>query len=202
MTQIAILDYGVGNLRSISNAVKKKGGTPLITKDIKVIEGADGLILPGVGAFSDALTNISPYKSELIKVITSGKPILGICLGLQILFTESTEGGAYKGLNVFKGRVLRLPSTVKIPHIGWNQLKIIDSSNSLVEGIKQDEYVYFVHSYYPQPEEQVIVAVTQYGVEFPSIISKKNIYATQFHPEKSGKTGMKIVENFIKITKK
>lgn len=196
---IAIIDYGMGNLRSIQKGLELVGGKTVITSDPKVIENSDALVLPGVGAFEDATKNIKKLRKSILESVKNQKPILGICLGLQLLFTESEEGGPFKGLDLIKGRVVKLPSKVKIPQIGWNQIKII-KNNRLTKRIKNGSFVYFVHSYVPIPDdEEVIVAKTDYGLEFPSIVSKNNIFGTQFHPEKSGDVGLNILKNFVEL---
>ena len=194
---IAILDYGVGNLRSISKALEFVGAKIKITKDYEDIEKSDAIVLPGVGAFTNAMNELKP----LVKVIKSyTRPILGICLGMQLFFTKSEEGGISEGLNLIEGRVVKFPSSVKIPHMGWNSIRIISNKSKLLNGIKSGEYFYFVHSYYCIPkEEDVKIATTLYGVEFSSVIEKENIFATQFHPEKSGEAGLKIIRNFVNI---
>ncbi|MEM2907265.1 MAG: imidazole glycerol phosphate synthase subunit HisH [Candidatus Odinarchaeota archaeon] len=197
------MDYGLGNLRSIFNAFKKLGAEPVITNNHSLIKESDALILPGVGAFKDAITNIAGIEKLLTEEILNGKPVLGICLGLQIMFTESTEGGVNKGMDIFKGKIIRLPENVKTPHIGWNTIKLIDPSNPLVEGLLDGSYFYFVHSYYATGVNiEFLIAETEYGVIFPSIIGLKNVFATQFHPEKSGDNGLKIISNFIKYIKR
>lgn len=196
---IAIIDYGMGNLRSIQKGLELVGGKTVITSDPKVVENSDALVLPGVGAFEDATKNIKKLRKSILESVKNQKPILGICLGLQLLFTESEEGGPFKGLDLIKGRVVKLPSKVKIPQIGWNQIKII-KNNRLTKRIKNGSFVYFVHSYVPIPDdEEVIVAKTDYGLEFPSIVSKNNIFGTQFHPEKSGDVGLNILKNFVEL---
>lgn len=190
----------MGNLRSIENAFRKVGADCVISNTKKDLAGSDALILPGVGAFRDAINNLEPLCTFLYDYIEEGNPLLGVCLGMQLLFSESTEDGLYQGLNIIKGRVVKLPSSVKIPHIGWNTLILDEASNPLFEGVPNNSYVYFVHSYYPIPKNPTVsIAWTDYGVRFSSIINDKNIYATQFHPEKSGKVGIKILENFVKI---
>jgi len=203
LPKIIILDYGLGNLRSVEKAVGKVGGTPQISGDPKDFAGVDGIILPGVGAFRDAQANLLKLAPALLEQVRAGKPLLGICLGLQLLFTESTEGGIYKGLNIIKGRVVRFPEGLKVPHMGWNTLNIVDGDCPLTYGIGSGAYVYFVHSYYGAVEDhQNVVAETEYGVIFPSIVSKENVYATQFHPEKSGSTGLRILRNFVDIVRR
>ncbi len=198
--KVAIIDYGLGNLMSVKKAFEHFNIEVLITKEEKVIKECDAIVLPGVGAFSDAVKNISPLKDVVISE-SEEKPILGICLGLQLLFTLSEEDGLHRGLNLIKGIVKRLPEGIKVPHMGWNSITI-EKQNEIVDGIKSGDYFYFVHSYYAEPEESVVVASCEYGVKFPAIIADRNIYATQFHPEKSGKKGLKIIENFIKIARK
>ena len=202
MTRLVILDYSLGNLMSISKAFESLGSDVVVSRDRKTINDSDALILPGVGAFEDAMKNISPIESTVLEAIEGGRPTLGICLGLQILFTESTEGGLRPGLKVWRGRVDKLPTDVKVPHIGWNTLDF-KRADRLTEGIKNGAYVYFVHSYYGNPPSRdMVIAETDYGVTFPSIISEGNIYATQFHPEKSGKTGLSMLKNFIRTVKR
>ena len=203
MPQITIVDYGLGNLRSVEKAVEEVEGTPKISSDLQDLRTADGIILPGVGAFRDAQANLSRLTTTLLEQIDSGKPILGICLGLQLLFTESTEGGEFKGLDIIKGKVIRFPQGVKVPHMGWNTLNIKRENLPLLEGISSNSYVYFVHSYYGVPQnESDIVAETEYGVSFPSIVARKEVFATQFHPEKSGANGLQILRNFTRNLKR
>ncbi|MCD6231027.1 imidazole glycerol phosphate synthase subunit HisH [Candidatus Aerophobetes bacterium] len=199
---IAIIDYGMGNLRSVENAFKSIGYPVTITRDPGKILDSSGIILPGVGAFRDCLKNLKTYGlfKPLYKFIESKKPFLGICLGLQVFFEESEEFGRYKGLGILKGRVVSLPQNrVKIPHMGWNTIKIRKKC-PIFEGIKDFSYFYFVHSYYVIPEEEEIIATTtDYGVEFTSSIWKDNIFACQFHPEKSQKLGLKVLKKFGEI---
>lgn len=195
--KIAILDYGVGNLRSVERGLAYSGATAVITSDAEVIESSDALILPGVGAFCDAMKQLKKFEKILEK---NERPLLGICLGMQLLFTESEEDGLHRGLNLLQGRVIRLPRSVKIPQMGWNSISTKRKS-ALLEGIKDGEYFYFVHSYYAATEEDVTTATANYGVEFAAIVEKRNIYATQFHPEKSGAAGLRMLKNFIEIVK-
>jgi glutamine amidotransferase len=154
-----------------------------------------------VGNFSAASRNIEPYKPEIIDFVESGVSLLGICLGMQLLFTESTEGEG-KGLNLLKGKVVSLPSSVKIPHMGWNTLHIV-KRHGLLDGVDQESFVYFVHSYYPTVmNRKIVMAETTYGVTFPSIVAERNVYGMQFHPEKSGETGMHILKNFLKTIRR
>ncbi len=199
----AILDLGIGNLRSISRGLEFAGTKTKITSASKDFREADSIVLPGVGAFEDAVKNLNLLKEPLFEEISSGKPVLGICLGMQLMFEESTEGGLHKGLGIFKGRVVRFPKLegLKIPQMGWNSLKIL-KKDPLVEGVEDGSYVYFVHSYYANSEEND-VAKTFYGVDFSSIVTEnEQIFATQFHPEKSGDIGLKMLENFVKIVKR
>ncbi|MEN4006796.1 MAG: imidazole glycerol phosphate synthase subunit HisH [Methanobacteriaceae archaeon] len=193
---IVIINYGTGNLKSIKNGFLKIGEEAVISDDIYRMEKADALILPGVGAFGTAMEQLKSYKDLIHDHIDAGKPFLGVCLGQQILFTKSEESEGVKGLNVLKGEVLRLPGGLKIPHMGWNNLEIKNKC-SLLEGIGND-YMYFVHSYYVKPEdENIIAATTSYGIDIPAAICKDNVFATQFHPEKSGEKGLIILKNFV-----
>lgn len=195
---IVIINYGSGNLKSIRNGFSKIGESAVISDDIYEMEKADALILPGVGAFGSAMEQLENYKELIHDHINAGKPFLGVCLGQQILFTKSEESEGIKGLDVLKGEVLRLPEGFKIPHMGWNNLEIKNKC-MLFEGM-DNEYMYFVHSYYVKPEdENVIAATTNYGIDIPAAICKDNVFATQFHPEKSGEVGLNILRNFIKI---
>jgi len=194
---IAIMDYGTGNLKSIRNGFLKVGVDATITRDPYKIERSDALILPGVGAFGRAMKHLKDYKYLIHDYINSGKPFLGVCLGLQLLFTKSQEDEGIKGLDVFKGEVLRLPEDLKIPHMGWNNLKIVNKCPIFKE--TGNDYVYFVHSYYVKPEdESIIAATTDYGIDVTAAICKDNVFATQFHPEKSGEVGLNILKNFVK----
>lgn len=208
---IAIVDYGMGNLRSVQKAVEKVGFAVDVTRSGAKIADADGIILPGVGAFKDCMENLDQYKliQPVLKAIATGKPFLGICLGLQVLFTESQEFGHFPGLDVIKGAVvpfshqLKDPdhqdNFLKIPHMGWNVIHK-KGSPPLLENIADKSYFYFVHSYYVVPEDPVVIATTtDYGVDFVSSIAKDNVFATQFHPEKSQQRGLEILRNFGKM---
>ncbi len=213
---IAIVDYGMGNLRSVQKGFEKVGQNVVVTSEPKVILDSDGIVLPGVGAFSDCIKNLKKGSliDSVIKCIEKGKPYLGICLGLQILFTESEEFGVCKGLDIIKGKVVRFPekmkepvpslpsglslepSILKVPHMGWNRIDI-KRRPPVLDGIPDQSYFYFVHSYYVAPEDKdVIATMTDYGVTFTSMIWKDNIIATQFHPEKSQEMGLKILKRF------
>ncbi len=198
---MAIVDYGVGNLFSLECALKKVGLNPYIVSSPSQLKAPDALILPGVGNFAAASRNLEPLKPEILDAVKEGIPLLGICLGMQLLFPESEESEG-RGLALFQGKIVKLPKSVKVPHMGWNTLSMVKQSE-LLEGLQEEAFVYFVHSYYPNPlNEDIIIAKTTYGVPFASIIAKKNLYGTQFHPEKSGETGMAILKNFAKVVKR
>ncbi len=199
----AIIDYDAGNLRSVEKALVALGDTPLITRDTKTILGADRVILPGVGSFGDAMDRLHQYGLvEVIRqVAAGGKPFLGICLGLQLLFESSEESEGVEGLGILKGKILRIPDCpgLKIPHMGWNSLKIRPDSR-LFAGIAQGAYVYFVHSYYLKAEdEDQVAAATQYSTRIHAAVEAGNVMACQFHPEKSSQTGLRILKNFLDL---
>ena len=194
---IALIDYGAGNLRSISNACIKLGEkVELVTEPAK-LEKAEKIILPGVGNFGPAMKSLEGFREVLLEKIEKGVPFLGLCLGIQVILEGSEESPGVKGLGIIKGTCKRFPSSVKIPHMGWNSIKPRESK--LLDGIGKEDYFYFVHSYYPVPENDVVAATTDYGVEFPSVIEKGNVFATQFHPEKSGEPGLRVLKNFLEI---
>ncbi|MDA4122426.1 MAG: imidazole glycerol phosphate synthase subunit HisH [Thaumarchaeota archaeon] len=195
---MTIFNYGAGNLFSIQAALRKEGAKPSVTKTGSGMKEADALILPGVGSFDQAANSLP--MEEIREVIRSGKPTLGICLGLQLFFGGSEEGRA-KGLSLLKGRVRRLPPSVKVPQIGWNTLNV-ERENELVSGLDKEPWVYYVNSYYPETDGKWVVATSDYGVRFPCLVAEKNFYGTQFHPEKSGATGRTILQNFLKAAKK
>jgi len=202
---IAIIDYGMGNLRSVQKAFEKIGFEAVVTDDPRKVLEAERVVLPGVGAFRDCMTNLEQggFIDPILKVISDGRPFLGICLGLQLLFTESEEFGLHKGLDIIPGRVLRFPEgmqeggeELKVPHMGWNQVCVKRCPPAFI-GIPDGTNFYFVHSYYVQPEDpSVIATTTDYGIEFCSSVWKDNIVATQFHPEKSQEKGLAILKNF------
>ena len=197
MPRAVIFDYGVGNLLSLKCAMEKAGLEASIGTSAKQLASADAIALPGVGAFTVAVTKLDAVKETLINKVKNGTPLLGICLGLQLFFEESEEGPG-NGLALFKGKTIRLPNTVKVPHMGWNTLNMV-KQNSLFEGIAEGSYVYFVHSLYPVPfDKNIVCTLTKYGRTFTSAIASKNVYGTQFHPEKSGDIGLRILENFAK----
>ena len=200
---IAIVDYGMGNLRSVEKAIARAGVATVVTSDPAKILGARGVVLPGVGAFGACMENLESrgLAATMREAVSSGKPFLGICLGLQLLFEESEEFGPIRGLGILPGRVVRFGGSsfegLKIPLMGWNCLRIRRRVAEL-EGIGDDPYVYFVHSYYVAPTDPgLTVAATEYGVEFAAAIAWKNVFACQFHPEKSQATGLRILENFV-----
>lgn len=200
---IAIIDYGAGNIQSVSKALAHIGCEAFITRDKDKILKADGAVLPGVGSFGDTMDTMIEYgiKDTVIEYAKSGKPFLGICLGLQLLFPKSEESPEAEGLGIFDGSITKIPSGegLKIPHIGWNSLDI-KKNDGLFKGIGKNPYVYFVHSYFLNASDKSIVsAQTEYGVTIDAAVEKGNVYATQFHPEKSGETGLKILRNFADI---
>jgi glutamine amidotransferase len=207
---IAVIDYGMGNLRSVQKALEHVGAKVIVTNDPKLIISADSVVLPGVGAFKDCMANLTQLKlvDPIRKFIDGGKPFLGICLGLQVLFEESEEYGPVAGLGILPGKVLKFTSAssetkggppIKIPHIGWNNIEV-KKKVPLFDKLGTESYFYFVHSYYVVPEDRSMVAtVTNYGVEFVSGIQYRNIYAFQFHPEKSQTVGLSLLERFSNL---
>ena len=200
---IAIIDYGAGNLQSVKKAFDFIGAESVITDNPEIINACDRILLPGVGSFGDAMDSMA--KSGLVETVKqnalSGKPFLGICLGLQLLFEESEESPGVKGLGIFKGKIKKFSSDMglKIPHIGWNSLEI-KQKDGIFKNIPENSYVYFVHSYYLHAEDKNdIAAITNYGIDFHSAVGKNNIFATQFHPEKSGDVGLQILRNFASM---
>lgn len=197
---ITIIDYNSGNLRSIHNGFAKIGYKAEITNNPEKIADSEFLVLPGVGAFGSVMKNIEPFKDLIYEHINNDKPFLGICLGLQILLSCSEEAVGIKGLNIFKGSVNKIPEGRKIPHMGWNKLNVIKNC-PILEGV-DGKYFYFVHSYHANPEDEKIVSsITNYGVNLVASLSNNNCFATQFHPEKSGVAGLKILKNFVNLKK-
>ncbi len=195
--KVGIVDYGVGNIYSLQKAFEHIGIDTVVSKDAKVLDGCSGIVLPGVGAFSDACLNISGsgLKDIILSQTAKGKLVLGICLGMQLLFDYSTEGGIFKGLGLIPGWVDRIPGSVKVPHIGWNTLQKKNDCKVL-HGVKDGDHVYYVHSYYARVEQtDDICAVTSYGTDIPAVVERNNILGLQFHPEKSGETGLTILNN-------
>ncbi len=206
MNMTAIIDYDAGNIKSVEKAFLSMGEEAVITRDREVILGADRVILPGVGSFGDAMEKLHAYGLvEVIhEVVRRGTPFLGICLGLQLLFERSDESDGVPGLGLLPGEILKIPDTpgLKIPHIGWNSLRF-PNRGRLFEGIQEDAYVYFVHSYYLKAaDEGIVTATTEYGTLIHASVEKDNIFACQFHPEKSSEVGLQILKNFIGISKK
>ena len=199
---IAIIDYGVGNLFSLTSSFNAIGENAVVTSDVEVIKKADKLILPGVGAFGDASKKLfdSGLDKVILQEVEKGKPLLGVCLGMQMLFDESYEYGVYKGLGLISGKVvyIDLPSEYKIPHIGWNALRFKKQS-PILKYLKENDFVYFVHSYHAVDCQNSLVATTDYGMEITAIVQKGNVYGCQFHPEKSGEVGLKILKAFAEI---
>ncbi|MBQ8018205.1 MAG: imidazole glycerol phosphate synthase subunit HisH [Methanobrevibacter sp.] len=195
---ITIIDYKSGNLKSISNGFKKIGVEYQITDDKQILADSDYLVLPGVGAFGSAMENLEPFKDVIYEHVSDDKPFLGICLGQQVLMSSSEETPGVKGLDLFKGHAEKLPEGVKIPHMGWNKLKVTNNS-PILEGI-DGEYFYFVHSYHVIPDDESIIAGTcEYGNRVVASLNQNNLFSTQFHPEKSGKAGLKILKNFTNL---
>jgi len=198
---IALIDYGMGNLGSVHKALLKVGCEATITDDPKLIADAHGVVLPGVGAFDDCMRNLVGRGLDVAvkQAVAAGKPFMGICLGLQMLFDSSEEGGQCPGLGIIPGKVVRFTHELKIPQIGWNQINIKADAPHLA-GVDEGSWVYFVHSYYVVPEDESVVATTtDYGYEFVSSIRRDNVFASQFHPEKSQATGLRILANFAAV---
>jgi len=202
---IAIVDYGMGNLRSVEKGFQKVGIDARVVSEPGEVDNAHAIVLPGVGAFRDCMRNLSHMSllGPITRSLEKGKPYLGICLGLQILFTESEEFGIYPGLNILSGKVIRFPEDgLKVPHMGWNTIRILKRP-PVLSGIENESFFYFVHSYYVVPDNKDLVTTTTgYGVIFTSMVWKDNIFATQFHPEKSQELGLRILKNFGDFVKK
>ena len=198
---IAIIDYGGGNLRSVVNAIRHLGFEPAITSCPGDVLSSEAVILPGVGAAADTMTSlretglIAPIRQR----IAANRPFLGVCIGLQVLFSETEECGSHECLGIISGKVRRLPSGQKVPHMGWNQVRQL-SSHPIFQGVPDGANFYFVHSYYAEPEDKSLIAgETEYGIEFCSVVVRHNLIATQFHPEKSGEMGLRIYDNFLRL---
>lgn len=203
--EIAIVDYGMGNLKSVQKALERTGAMAVVTDDPAVLGAAQGVVLPGVGAFGDAVANLRARRliEPVLRHVSQGKPLLGICLGMQLLFDESEEMGRHRGLGLLPGRVVRLPCPhLKVPHVGWNQLQIVDcrlqiAKRGLLAGIADGAHAYFVHSYYVVPQDPAdVLATTEYGIEFASVVGRGAIWGAQFHPEKSQEVGLRLLKNF------
>ena len=200
---IAILDYDAGNIKSVEKAITSLGGDAVVTSKRSEILKADHVILPGVGAFGDAMKKLSEYElvDTIHEVVKRGTPFLGICLGLQLLFEDSEETPGVAGLGLLPGHILRIPDApgIKIPHIGWNSLTITPNAG-ILKGLGEEPYVYFVHSYYLKSDDpKIVIARTHYGVEIHAAVEKDNLFAVQFHPEKSEKIGMRMLQNFLSL---
>lgn len=198
MPRIAVIDYGMGNLRSVQKALEHIGMDAEVTSDAATLLRADGAVLPGVGAFADCMKNLTETGliPTVMGFIASGRPFLGICLGLQLLFDSSLEGGLYKGLGVLGGQVVPLPKDRKVPHMGWNSLNIA-TPEPLFKNLPGEAFVYFVHSFHAVPDDdRIISATTDYGIPVTAAVQSGNVFGTQFHPEKSGDIGLQILRNF------
>jgi imidazole glycerol-phosphate synthase subunit HisH len=197
---IAIVDYGMGNLRSVTNAFRSLGAEISVTRDPKTIRDARAVVLPGVGAFGKCVENLKSFNLfDLLKEqIAAGKPYLGICLGMQILLESSEEAPGVEGMGVIKGRVVRFQGAMKIPHMGWNNVDVV-RPGPIFDMIPSGSYFYFVHSYYPDPAEDVAATITEYGTRFVSSLQKNNVFASQFHPEKSQRLGLQLLRNFVSL---
>ena len=198
---IAVIDYGAGNLRSVSNALSKLGHQPRITSNPDEVTSAEAVIFPGVGAAGNAMDGLkrSGLDNAIRNAIQRGKPVLAICIGMQMLFSHTEEDGGRECLDILSGTVERLPDGLKVPHMGWNQVQR-KANHAIFDGIPDGENFYFVHSYYPKPsDDDIVAATTDYGLPICSAVIKDNIIATQFHPEKSGEPGLKMYANFLKI---
>ena len=204
--RIAIVDYDVGNLRSAQKAFERVGHSAVVTRDPARIATAPGVVLPGVGAFGACMDNLRAFGlvEPVLAAVRSGRPFLGICIGMQLLFEESDEFGPVRGLGVLPGRVVRFPPHAerKVPQMGWNTLRVRQRT-PMLEGIVDGAYVYFVHSYYPVPTEPAVVATTTpYGAEFASSVGRDNVFGTQFHPEKSQHVGLRLLANFVRLVER
>jgi glutamine amidotransferase len=201
---IAIVDYGMGNLRSVEKGFAKVGVDARVTSDPRVVDDAAAVVLPGVGAFRDCVRNLTDLNltGAVVRAIQKGKPYLGICLGMQVLFSESEEFGACRGLDIFRGKVVRFRISEKVPHMGWNTVKLLKRP-PIFGDIQDESYFYFVHSFYVAPDDAAVKSgVTDYGLTFTSMVWKDNVFATQFHPEKSQGLGLKILKGFGDFVKK
>ena len=201
--EVVLVDYGLGNLRSVTRGLERAGAGVTLTDDPADFDTADGIVLPGVGAFSEGMENAGPFRDALVDAAADGTPLFGICLGMQMLLTSSEEAdsvgeGDVEGLDLIPGRNVRFSTDRTVPHMGWNELDV-ERDHPIVEGV-EGEYAYFVHSYYASPDDELaVVATTDYGADFPSIVAAEagNVFGTQFHPEKSGETGLQILRNFV-----
>jgi glutamine amidotransferase len=203
--EVVVVDYGLGNLRSVTRGLERAGAAVELSDDPADFAGADGVVLPGVGAFSEGMDNAGPFRDALVEQAEAGTPLFGICLGMQMLLTTSEEAeregqGDVEGLDLVPGRNVRFRGDLKVPHMGWNELDVV-REHPLVEGVDGD-HAYFVHSYYAEPDDaEAVVATTDYGTDFASIVANERgtVFGTQFHPENSGETGLRILRNFVDI---
>ncbi|SEO37669.1 glutamine amidotransferase [Halorientalis persicus] len=203
--EVVVVDYGLGNLRSVTRGLERAGASVALIEEPAAVDSADGIVLPGVGAFSEGMENAGPFRAALADAADAGTPLFGICLGMQMLLTTSEEAdhagqGEAEGLDLIPGTNRRFHGDQKVPHMGWNELDV-QRDHPLVDGI-DGEHAYFVHSYYAEPDDDhAVVATTDYGLDFPSIIADESgtVFGTQFHPEKSGETGLRILRNFVEI---
>ena len=203
MAEVVIVDYGAGNLRSVARAVAHAGVEAEVTARPAAVEGARALIVPGVGAAADTMANLRAggLVEPIREYIASGRPFLGVCMGMQALFDLSEEGGEHECLGVLGGRIVRFPGGLTVPHMGWNTVEL-RREHPVFDGIDSGSYFYFVHSYYPQPaDEAVVLGETEYGVRFPAVVERDNLIATQFHPEKSGASGLRLYANFLRLAR-
>lgn len=197
--RIGVLDYGASNMGSVSYAFDRLEAISATVKSGEEIASCDALVIPGVGSFKAAMLKLEQLRKPIEEFASSGKPIFGICLGMQVLFDEGSEGGSCKGLGLLRGRVEKMSFAPKLPHVGWNQVKVMKSSK-LFEGIAKDAYFYFVHSYACKPSSKAeVLGVTEFGASFVSAVEKKNVFGVQFHPEKSGNAGALLLQNFLKM---
>jgi len=203
--EVAVVDYGLGNLRSVTRGLERAGASVTLVEEPAALTDADGVVLPGVGAFSEGMENAGPFREALVEQATTETPLFGICLGMQMLLSTSEEAdhageGSAEGLDLIPGTNLRFPDDRKVPQMGWNRLRV-ERGHPLVAGV-DGEYAYFVHSYYADPGDgEAVVASTEYGLSFPSIVADESgtVFGTQFHPEKSGETGLRILRNFVDL---
>lgn len=198
---ITIIDYHLNNLRSLENTLRRLGHDTCVTSEAEDVRAAEKLVLPGVGAFGDAMRNLYELglAELIIQKVSEGTPMLGVCLGMQLLFGESEEFGRHSGLGLLSGKIQRIPEGVHIPHMGWNQL-YRKRADPVLEGIDEGSFVYFVHSYYASPEDRdLVIATTDYGIDVPAVVGAGNVWATQFHPEKSQHVGARILDNFARL---